>query len=80
MKKRISILLFTCLMILTLGLFGSPLYAAEKVLKISMDAGNAGMDTFNPITTNRTNNVYYIVYDRLVEMGADGIIYPILNA
>ena len=76
MKKRISILLFTCLMILTLGLFGSPLYAAEKVLKISMDAGNAGMDTFNPITTNRTNNVYYLVYDRLVEMGADGVIYP----
>ena len=63
MKKRISILLFTCLMILTLGLFGSPLYAVEKVLKISMDAGNAGMDTFNPITTNRTNNVYYLVYD-----------------
>lgn len=74
--KRISFILFTCLMILAFGICGSPLYAGEKVLTISMDAGNAGQDTFNPFTTNRTNNVYYLVYDRLVEMGADGVIYP----
>ncbi len=74
--KRISFILFTCLIILTFGIFGFPLYAGEKVLTISMDAGNAGQDTFNPFTTNRTNNVYYLVYDRLVEMGADGVIYP----
>lgn len=76
MKKRISILLFTCLMILTLGIFGSPVYAAEKVLTISLDAADAGQDTFNPFTTNSTNNIYYLIYDRLVEMGADGVIYP----
>ncbi|MCD4720429.1 MAG: hypothetical protein K8S13_11310 [Desulfobacula sp.] len=76
MTKRINIILFTCLMIVTFALFGSSVYAGEKVLKISMDAGNAGQDTFNPFTTNRTNNVYYLVYDRLVEMGADGVIYP----
>jgi len=74
--KRTNVILFTCLMILTLGVFGSPLYAGEKVLKISMDAGSAGMDSFNPFATNRTNNVYYLIYDRLVEMGADGVIYP----
>ncbi len=74
--KRISVILFTCLMIMAFGIFGSPLYAGEKVLTISMDAGNAGQDTFNPFTTNRTNNVYYLIYDRLVEMGADGVIYP----
>ncbi len=76
MKKRINVIGFTCLMILIFGIFGSPLYAGENVLTISMDAGNAGQDTFNPFTTNRTNNVYYLVYDRLVEMGADGVIYP----
>lgn len=76
MKKRISILLITCLMMVTLGVFGSPLYAAEKVLKTSLDAADAGQDTFNPFTTNSTNNIYYLIYDRLVEMGADGVIYP----
>ena len=76
MIKHLNIIRFVCLFILILGLFCPSLYAAEKVLKISMDAGNAGMDTFNPITTNRTNNVYYLIYDRLVEMGADGVIYP----
>jgi peptide/nickel transport system substrate-binding protein len=76
MKKRISILLIACLMMVTLGVFGSPLYATEKVLKISLDAADAGQDTFNPFTTNSTNNIYYLIYDRLVEMGADGVIYP----
>ena len=76
MKKRINVIGFTCLMIFIFGIFGSPVYAGENVLTISMDAGNAGQDTFNPFTTNRTNNVYYLVYDRLVEMGADGVIYP----
>ena len=76
MIKRINVILFTCLIILTFGIFGFPLYAGEKVLTISMDAGDAGMDSFNPFKTNRTNNVYYLIYDRLVEMGADGVIYP----
>jgi peptide/nickel transport system substrate-binding protein len=76
MRKQSSVILFTCLMVLALGIFSSPLYADQKVLKISLDASNAGQDTFNPLTTNRTNNVYYLIYDRLVEMGADGIIYP----
>jgi len=60
----------------SLSLVASPVMAAEKILKISMDAGNAGQDSFNPFTTNKTNNAYYLVYDRLVEMGADGNIYP----
>jgi len=76
MIKRISFALFTCLLILTMGVFSSSLTAKEKVLTISLDAGDAGLDSFNPFTTNRTNNVFYVIYDRLVEMGADGKIYP----
>jgi hypothetical protein len=38
--------------------------------------GYVWQDRFNPFTTNSTNNVYYLIYDRLVEMGADGNIYP----
>lgn len=76
MVKRLNILLITCLLVFTFGISTSSLFAQEKVLTISMDAGNAGQDTFNPFTTNRTNNVYYLIYDRLVEMGADGVIYP----
>ncbi|MCK5701313.1 MAG: hypothetical protein KAI29_09175, partial [Cyclobacteriaceae bacterium] len=76
MMKRINVVLCTCLVILMFGSFSFTVHAGEKVLRISMDVGNAGQDTFNPITTNRTINVYYLIYDRLVEMGADGIIYP----
>jgi len=76
MIKRVIFALVTGLLILALGALSPSLYAKEKVLTISMDAGDAGMDSFNPFTTNRTNNVYYVIYDRLVEMGADGKIYP----
>ena len=76
MIKRISFALFASLLILSLGALSPSLYAKEKVLTISLGAGDAGMDSFNPFTTNRTNNVFYVVYDRLVEMGADGVIYP----
>ncbi len=76
MIKHFNVIRFLCFFILVFGLICTPLYAGEKVLKISLDASNAGQDTFNPFTTNRTNNVYYLIYDRLVEMGADGIIYP----
>jgi peptide/nickel transport system substrate-binding protein len=78
MRRRfnINIILFASILGFTLANSTTAVFAAEKVLTISMDAGNAGQDSFNPFTTNRTNNVYYLVYDRLVEMGADGIIYP----
>jgi len=76
MNKRLRNLLLASLLALPLGMAATVVSAQEKVLTISMDAGNAGQDSFNPFTTNRTNNVYYLVYDRLVEMGADGIIYP----
>lgn len=76
MKKHLNIVLFACFMAITFGISNPALSAGDKVLTISMDAGNAGQDTFNPFTTNRTNNVYYLIYDRLVEMGADGVIYP----
>ena len=76
MNKILKTVLMTSLLALPLGMNASVAYAQEKVLTISMDAGNAGQDSFNPFTTNRTNNVYYLVYDRLVEMGADGVIYP----
>jgi peptide/nickel transport system substrate-binding protein len=76
MIKRVIFALITGFLILTLGALSPSLYAKEKVLTISLDSGDAGMDSFNPFTTNRTNNVYYVIYDRLVEMGADGKIYP----
>lgn len=76
MIKRFNLIRFFCLLVFTLGMLWSPLYAGEKVLKISMDSVDAGQSSFDPFTTSRTNNVYYLVYDRLVEMGADGIIYP----
>ena len=76
MIRYLKIVLITTLLALPLGVFNSAVSAQEKVLTVSMDSGNAGQDTFNPFTTVRTNNVYYLIYDRLVEMGADGIIYP----
>ncbi|MEE4241311.1 MAG: ABC transporter substrate-binding protein, partial [Desulfopila sp.] len=76
MIKRVGLAIFTSCMILLFSGLGASLYAAEKVLTISLDPGNAGQDSFNPFTTNKTSNIYYLVYDRLVEMGADGIIYP----
>ena len=76
MNKSLKNVLMASLLALPLGMATTVVSAQEKVLTISMDAGNAGQDSFNPFTTNRTNNVYYLVYDRLVEMGADGIIYP----
>jgi peptide/nickel transport system substrate-binding protein len=76
MNKKLKIALMTSLLALPLGMNASVASAQDKVLTISMDTGNAGQDSFNPFTTNKTNNVYYLVYDRLVEMGADGIIYP----
>lgn len=76
MIQRISFAFFISFLILTFGAFSPSVYAAEKTLTVSLDAGNAGQDTFNPFTTNRTNNVFYVIYDRLVEMGADGVIYP----
>jgi len=76
MIKRFSIALFACFMLLTLGTSAPALFAGEKVLTISLDSADSGQDSFNPLTANSTNNVYYLVYDRLVEMGADGIIYP----
>jgi peptide/nickel transport system substrate-binding protein len=50
--------------------------AQADTLNVAMASGSAGLDSFNPFTTTRTNNVYYVIYDRLVEMGADGVIYP----
>jgi len=76
MINRFSTPLYAFIMALAVVLSPVPALAAGKILTISMDAGNAGQDSFNPFTTNRTNNVYYLVYDRLVEMGADGNIYP----
>lgn len=76
MNKNIRVLLYTCFIVLSFAMSNTAVSAAQKVLTISMDAGNAGQDSFNPFTTNRTNNVYYLIYDRLVEMGADGVIYP----
>ena len=71
MNKSLKNVLMASLLALPLGMATTVVSAQEKVLTISMDAGNAGQDSFNPFTTNRTNNVYYLVYDRLVEMGAD---------
>lgn len=65
-----------CLVFMLSIVFIPPAFSAEKVLKISMDPSDSGIDTFNPFTANETNNIYFIVYDRLVEMGADGVIYP----
>ena len=76
MIKRVGVALFTFCLFLVFSGFGASLFAGEKVLTISLDPGNAGQDSFNPFTTNKTSNIYYLVYDRLVEMGADGIIYP----
>jgi peptide/nickel transport system substrate-binding protein len=76
MTKRVIFTLFAGLLILALGALSPSLYAKDKVLTISLSASSAGMDSFNPFLTNRTNNVYYFIYDRLVEMGADGKIYP----
>ncbi len=76
MVRRFNIIRILCFLALIFGMIYSPLYAGEKVLRISMDAVDAGQASFNPFTTSTTNNVYYLVYDRLVEMGADGIIYP----
>jgi len=64
------------LMLILSFIFISPTFSAEKVLKVSMDPSDSGIDTFNPFKANTTNNIYYMVYDRLVEMGADGVIYP----
>ena len=76
MKRRLRIvLLASCMISLFCGL-GATAFAEEKVLTISLSPGNAGQDSFNPFTTDRTSNIYYLVYDRLVEMGADGIVYP----
>jgi peptide/nickel transport system substrate-binding protein len=76
MIKRDGLALFLSCLILLFSGFGASLFAEEKVLTISLDPGNAGQDSFNPFTTNKTSNIYYLVYDRLVEMGSDGIIYP----
>ena len=76
MIKCLKIMLIASLLALPLGVSASAVSAQEKVLTISMTAGNAGQDSFNPFTTNKTNNVFYLIYDRLVEMGADGVIYP----
>ncbi|MBL1436355.1 MAG: ABC transporter substrate-binding protein [Rhodobacteraceae bacterium] len=76
MNNKLKMVLMTGMLALPLGMSTTVASAQERVLTISMDAGNAGQDSFNPFTTNRTNNVYYLVYDRLVEMGADGNIYP----
>lgn len=76
MRNRFATVFFALFMAITFAMSPVPATAAGKILTISMDAGNAGQDSFNPFTTNRTNNVYYLVYDRLVEMGADGKIYP----
>lgn len=75
MKKTLKMALMAGLLALPIGATATTAFA-ETTLTMSMSAGNAGQDSFNPFTTNRTNNVYYMVYDRLVEMGADGIIYP----
>ncbi len=74
--KMVRFLSLLFLVFMLSFMFVSPVFAAEKVLKISMDPSDSGIDTFNPFTANGTNNIYYIVYDRLVEMGADGVIYP----
>lgn len=76
MKKHLNVVRLFCLLFLIVGVLCSPLCAAEKVLKISLDASQAGIPSFNPFTTSNTNNVYNLVYDRLVEMGIDGVIYP----
>jgi len=76
MRNRYTSILFACFLAITFAMSPVPASAAGKVLTISMDAGNVGQDSFNPFTTNSTNNVYYLIYDRLVEMGADGKIYP----
>ena len=73
MVRFLSLLFLVSMLSFT---FISPVFAAEKVLKISMDPSDSGIDTFNPFKANKTNNIYYIVYDRLVEMGANGVIYP----
>ena len=76
MIKHVGLALFASCVFLLVSGSGASLLAAEKALTISLDPGNAGQDSFNPFTTNKTSNIYYLVYDRLVEMGADGIIYP----
>jgi len=76
MRHRFNKILLAGLVAFAFANSTSGVVAAEKVLTISMDAGNAGQDSFNPFKTNSTNNVYYLIYDRLVEMGADGKIYP----
>jgi peptide/nickel transport system substrate-binding protein len=76
MIKRVSFTLFISFIILTLGTLSPSLYAGEKVLKISIDSGETGLDSFNPFISVRLNSTYYLIYDRLVEMGADGVIYP----
>ncbi len=74
--KRLKVTLLTCLLMFASVMLCSPLYAADKVLTVSLDPADSGVDSFNPITANTTNNIYYLIYDRLVEMGADGVIYP----
>ncbi len=76
MIKQVGLALFASCVFLLFSGSGGSLLAAEKVLTISLDPGNAGQDSFNPFTTNKTSNIYYLIYDRLVEMGADGTIYP----
>lgn len=75
MRKSLRTVLLAGLLALPIGMTAGAA-PTENVLTISMSPVNAGQDNFNPLTTNRTNNVYYLIYDRLVEMGADGIIYP----
>jgi len=76
MSNKLKAALLTSLLALPLGMSASMASAQDRVLTVSMDVANAGQDSYNPLTTNKTNNVYYLVYDRLVEMGADGVIYP----
>lgn len=76
MIKSLKIMLIASLLALPVGVSSSAVLAQEKVLTVSIDPANAGLDSFNPFTTSRTNDVYYLIYDRLVEMGADGVIYP----
>ncbi len=76
MFDKLKLTLMAGLLALPIGMGATMASAQDRVLTVSMDASNAGQDSFDPFSTSKTNNVYYLVYDRLVEMGADGIIYP----
>ena len=74
MKRTLGLLVL--ILALTMSAFNPAPAAAEKVLYAAGDPNTFGVTSFDPTKVELAHEGMYLVYDRLVEWGADGNFYP----